>query len=253
MCLIAVAFNQHPEFPFVLVANRDEFRARPSQPVHFWEDHPDILAGVDLKMNGTWLGVTKKGRVALLTNHRKMSDIKDSAPSRGHLVSNFLKGDFSPTSYVEALNDLSLFNGFNLMVGTVEQLIYTSNRTTQTERINSGVHGLSNALLNTPWPKLTGLKNGLTSVLSKPAFREDELFQLLASTQRAEDDKLPDTGIGTEMERVLSSAFINTTTYGTVNSTIVTVNKAGKLKMTERTFDQAGHQNGTSTFEFMIE
>lgn len=252
MCLVACALNQHPKYPFILVANRDEFRERPSAPAHFWKDDPNILAGIDLKMNGTWLGITCIGRLALITNYRDLRNLRSDAPSRGELVSNFLRSQDSGEAYIKSIADPSDYNGFNLLVGNVESLSWFSNEHGEPAKLENGIFGLSNALLDTPWPKVELLKNGLSHQLNSEDVLPDELFALLASIQKPTDDSLPDTGVGLELERMLSSAFINTEKYGTVCSTIILMDQNKNVQFIERSFDKFGKVNGEVRFELEL-
>lgn len=252
MCLIACALNQHPKYPFILIANRDEFRARPSAPAHFWKDDPNILAGIDLKMNGTWLGITRTGRIALITNYRDLRNLKPDAPSRGELVSNFLRSQDSGEAYIRSISDPCAYNGFNLLVGDVSALSWFSNMHDKPAKLENGVFGLSNALLNTPWPKVELLKNGLMNTLNSGEVKDEDLFALLASIQKPTDDNLPDTGVGLELERMLSSAFINTEKYGTVCSTVILLDQNKNVRFIERSFDKHGHINGEVSFNIPL-
>ena len=252
MCLVACALNQHPKYPFILIANRDEFRARPSAPAHFWKENPNILAGIDLKMNGTWLGITRTGRVALITNYRDLNNLKPNAPSRGELVSNFLKSEVSADDYLASIADPTSYNGFNLLVGNRKGLSWFSNKTEEKAKLDSGIFGLSNALLNTPWPKVGALKKGLKALVNGKAIDPESLFKLLASSTRPADTALPDTGVGLELERLLSSAFINSEQYGTVCSTIILIDKEDNVQFFERTFDGNGAVAGDVSFSFSV-
>lgn len=252
MCLVACALNQHPKYPFILVSNRDEFRARPSAPAHFWKDDPNILAGIDLKMNGTWLGITRTGRIALITNYRDLNNLKPDAPSRGALVSNFLKSEVSADDYLASITDPTSYNGFNLLVGDRKGLSWFSNKSEEKTKLESGIFGLSNALLDTPWPKVEALKNGLRDVINADKVESEKLFALLASSQRPVDTALPDTGVGLELERLLSSAFINSEKYGTVCSTVILIDKEENVQFFERSFDGNGEASGEVSFSFAV-
>ncbi len=252
MCLVACALGQHSQYPFILIANRDEFRERPSAPAHFWQDNPNILAGIDLKMNGTWLGMTRTGRVALITNYRDLNNLQTDAPSRGELVSNFLRSEMSADDHLTSIADPAVYNGFNLLVGNVNGLTWFSNQVAETEQLKQGIYGLSNALLDTPWPKVEVLKNDLKHLIGTDDIRPETLFRLLNSEHRPADHKLPHTGVGLEMERMLSSAFINTERYGTVCSTVILMDNHRQVQFIERSFDSFGKIKGEVKFGFEL-
>src|SRR5262245_48111156 len=223
MCLIAIGWKLRDDYPLMLAANRDELFSRPAASAAFWEDHPDILAGRDLKQGGTWLGLTRNGRFAAVTNYRDRRRPKAGTHSRGWLVRDYLlSGDTPPgfLSQVQAAADQ--YDGFNLIAGTRSELFYYSNRGAQVTTLPPGAHGLSNHLLNTPWPKVQRARQALVALANSP---EDAvaagLFALLADDSLAPDHVLPDTGIGVELERVLSTAFIRTADYGTRCSTVL--------------------------------
>lgn len=239
MCVIYFALNVHPDYPLVLLANRDEFYDRPTSPAHSWEDHPNVFAGRDLVAGGTWLGITGSGRIAAVTNYRE-----PGAPrgwrSRGDLVSEFLKGFASTEDYLAEVTARSNdYSGFNLLVGEIEptrcDLGYFSNRGGGARKLESGVYGLSNHLLDTPWPKVVNGKNRLERILAKP-FDKQSLFRLLADEALAPDADLPDTGIGYEKEKALSAIFIKTPVYGTRCSTVVTFPSSLPPGLEERVF-----------------
>jgi uncharacterized protein with NRDE domain len=154
MCLIVFANNISDDYKLIFAANRDEFYDRPTEQADFWDEHPDLLAGKDLQAGGTWLGITKKGKFAAITNFRDLKNIKNDAPSRGNLTLNFLLSDISPKEYYDKLKPtLNNYNGFNLLFGFVDDLQYFSNKTEGLKKLESGIHGISNAVLNTPWQK----------------------------------------------------------------------------------------------------
>jgi uncharacterized protein with NRDE domain len=223
MCLILFAYQTHPIYTLVVAANRDEFLERPTAPVHFWEDHPTIVAGRDLKQMGTWMGITKAGRFAALTNYRNPQENTEGKRSRGELVANFLKSSASPKEYMDRLSDSrDLYPGYNLLTGTIEELYYYSNVGNQVQKVKPGVYGISNHLLNTDWPKVERGKQGLLRLMqaSKDDLNE-QLFTLLQNADPAPDERLPQTGISLEWERILSPIYINTEGYGTRSSTVI--------------------------------
>lgn len=255
MCLILLAYESHPACRLVVAANRDEFYARPTRRAAFWEDAPDVLAGRDLTHGGTWLGVTRAGRVAAVTNFRDPSRQSADAPSRGHLVGDFLRGAETPRSYLERLAArASAYNGFNLLVGDARGLYYFSNREGEVRELTPGLYGLSNHLLDTPWPKVERGKTALSEVLEKsdgpPA--AEQLFGLLAGREPAPDDALPDTGVGLEAERMLSPLFIGGAGYGTRSSTVVLFERAGRVTFAERSFLAGTGGQQDTRFQFVI-
>lgn len=235
MCLILFAWRTHPDYPLLVAANRDEFFDRPSEQANFWTDAPQLLAGRDLLAGGTWLGITTGGRFAAITNYRD-PQMPAAARSRGELTCNFLLSDDKPETYVRDVVHLgSNYAGFNLLVGTSDELYYCNNQTSQSLPLAPGVYGLSNHLLDTPWPKVQRGKQRLTELLSRTVDSED-LLALLADPEAAPDDMLPNTGVGTIRERLLSPAFITGDNYGTCCSTALIVDQRGDVVFHERTF-----------------
>lgn len=237
MCVVYFAFDTHPDHPLVLLANRDEFYDRPTAPAGSWNDHPNIYAGRDLVAGGTWLGITKSGRIAAVTNYRDPGATRGTR-SRGKLVADFLKGDAIAPEYLARVEQKAdYYSGFNLIVGEINnarhELFYFSNRTRGVRELKPGVYGLSNHLLDTPWPKVVNGKDRFRAALSNP-FDKEILFKLLADESLADDQDLPDTGIGYEKEKALSAIFIRTPIYGTRCSTLVTFTKALAPDLDER-------------------
>lgn len=244
MCLILFLYRRHPRYPLVLAANRDEFYARPTRPLAFWPDAPQVLAGRDLAGGGTWLGVTRTGRLAAVTNYRNPSQMRAEAPSRGELVSGFLGDTAPPASCLAQLERRAArYNGFNLLAGDADGLYYCSNRGRPVERLTPGCFGLSNHLLDTPWPKVARGKEGLGDLLATDAPIDPEaLFALLADTRIPADAHLPDTGVGLAWERRLGPLFITSETYGTRSSSLLLIAKTGKLSFFERSFPSDPHR-----------
>jgi uncharacterized protein with NRDE domain len=251
MCLIFLALNYHPKYKMIVAANRDEFYNRRTAPAEFWKDHPDVLAGRDLEAMGTWLGVTRSGRVAMLTNFRDPQNINPAAPSRGKLVSDFLiDGGNSETYLNEVSRNGKAYNGFNLLTGTIDELWHYSNYGRETQRIPDGLHGLSNHLLDTPWPKVVRGKEKLAAHLSSPEPEVETLFKLLYDEDVAPDNKLPNTGLPLEHERALSSMFIKTSGYGSRCTTVIMVDRADNVFFSERVYNTETFQHSTQTFRF---
>ena len=224
--------------PLIAVANRDECYARPTAPAHWWQDFPQVYAGRDLQQGGTWMGVTRNGRFAAITNVRDGRELRTDRRSRGTLVADFLTGSMTAQAYlarlVVASND---FNGFNLLFGDHDQLIWYSNRADDNPRngqpIPRGIYGLSNAELDAPWPKVVRAKAEFASLLCQGA-SEEGYFEMLSDTRRASDCRLPKTGIPIEFERALSAVCIDTEGYGTRASTIVKLDEANNALLRER-------------------
>lgn len=246
MCLIFVALKSHPKYKLVVAANRDESYDRKTAGAAFWPDHPDILGGRDLEAMGTWLGMTKSGRLAMVTNFRDLKNIRAKAPSRGKLVTDFLLEKISAEDYMEKLEPRAKeYNGFSLIAGTVDSLFYLSNYREGVIQLNSGLFGLSNHLLETPWPKVEKGKLEIQQLLKASALKTDDFFKVLSDESISSDDKLPDTGIGLEFERMLSPAFIKNPGYGTRSSTVIFVDYNNHVTFQERVYDPV---SGTFSF-----
>jgi uncharacterized protein with NRDE domain len=246
MCLIVLAWQAHPDFPLVLAANRDEFHHRATAPARFWPEAPELLAGRDLVAGGTWLGVTRSGRFAALTNYREPGAPRGEC-SRGLLVSSFLQGDAEPMTHAQAvMAEADRYSGFNLLLGEGGELVVLSNRGMPPRRLAPGVHALSNHLLDTPWPKVEKAHAGLAAQQAAPDV--DSLLRLLADADPAPDEYLPDTGVGLEMERMLSPLFIRSPRYGTRASTVLLMGRE-RIRLVEQGFTDSG-PGERSDFEF---
>ena len=245
MCLAVVALDVHPRYAVVLVANRDEYHARPTSSAAWWNTAPPLLAGRDLRAGGTWLGVTRSGRWAFVTNVREGGRQDPTAPSRGALVPQVLADhrDVS-VAVAAAVHDASRHNGFNLMAGEGAVACWASNRGASACAIGSGVHGLSNARLDTPWPKLVRTQEGVAAWIQADGDDIEPLFALLADRTLAPDDELPSTGVSRTWERVLSAPFIVGEHYGTRCSTVLTISRDNHARFTERSFDARGELSG---------
>ncbi len=254
MCLILFACNAHPDYRLILAANRDEFYDRPSTPADFWTSHPQVLAGKDLKEKGTWLGVTREGKFAAITNYRDPASWKADAPSRGKLVSRYLTGSAGPEKYLRNVSKkANVYNGFNLLLGDGADLFVYSNRG-DVRKLSSGIYGLSNELLDTPWPKVQRGKKLLKRALSQKGKElEEALFDLLADRLAPPDRNLPDTGIGLEWERLLSTMFIKSPVYGTRSSTLLFIGKNRRVKLIEKIYNGEEEPWLVSRFAFPVE
>lgn len=244
MCLILLAYRNHPGYELVVAANRDEFYDRPTAPLAFWDDAPEVLAGRDLKAGGTWLGITRNGRFAALTNYRDPAQVLSEAPSRGRLVGTYLREMEPARVALERLAaQASAYNGFNLLLGDGEGLFYTSNLTGRYRALEPGLYGLSNHLLNTPWPKLRrGLAALRRALDRRPDPNPDDLLLLLTDRTPASNNELPHTGVSLEWERWLSPIFIEAPGYGTRSSTVLLVNDTGHARMVEMTWADGGRR-----------
>lgn len=252
MCLLVFAFRSHPVYRLILAANRDEFYLRQTQKAHFWEDAPDLLAGKDLEKGGTWLGLTKQGRIAAITNHRSGLKRDETKLSRGRLVTDFLLGELEPHEFIAKI-DPSSYNGFHLVFGSVSDLFYFSNQDAVLRRLDGGIYGLSNALLGTEWHKIKRATSALTSIIQSNDVSPETLFELLSDRTPAKDEDLPDTGVGLEIERYLSPIFISGDKYGTCSSSVLLVAENGYVTFIERSFGQQGKFIGEVKFEFELE
>ena len=252
MCLILLAWHAHPDYPLVVAANRDEFFARPTAAADFWPDHPNLLAGRDLEGGGTWFGVSRTGRFAGLTNYRDPASVRQGTPSRGALVADFLTGECPPADYRARLEERgATYNGYNLLFGDGKGLFYHSNCGTGPERLPPGIYGLSNHLLDTPWPKVSRGKSRLASALA--ALPDDRgLLDLLRDDQLADDTALPRTGVSLEWERLLSAAFVRSPAYGTRSSTVLIRDRQGQVAFEEVHFDEGARETRRTRFNFQV-
>jgi uncharacterized protein with NRDE domain len=254
MCLIFFAIDQHPEYKLVIAGNRDEFYNRKTAPAGFWPEYPEVLGGRDLEAMGTWLGMTKAGRISMLTNYRDVANLKHHAPSRGKLVSDFLiRGEPAQTYLKTVATRGQDFNGFNLIAGDVDALWYYSNYGDSITHLGTGTFGLSNHLLDTPWPKVKRGKAHFERILASGEVTAENLFSLLLDEEIAPDETLPATGLPLERERALSSMFIKTPDYGSRCSTVIMVSRNNQVFFSERVFDLRTFEYNTQTFEFALQ
>ncbi|MEZ4884580.1 MAG: NRDE family protein [Chitinophagales bacterium] len=252
MCLIIFAYKVHPKYPLIISANRDEFYERPTAKAHWWESHPNLLAGKDLKGGGTWLGVSKSGRFAALTNYRDLQHIRTDAPTRGALVTDFLvNDDVSAMEYLHSIPNDEAYNGYNLLLYENEKLFWHSNVSGESRQLKAGIYGVSNALLDTPWPKVENGKAFLKDLLTQNSdiFEVEKAFDYLKNTNKPNDKELPDTGVGIELERLLSPLYIQSPKYGTRCSTVVLVDVEGRIRFEERVYGEEGEGE---VFEVLI-
>ena len=246
MCLIAISWRADTRYPLVVAANRDEFHRRPTLPANFWPTAPDVLAGLDQEQGGTWLGVTRSGRFAAVTNARGAAAAGTSAPSRGALVSNFLSSqtpaeDFAQ-DYRQRIDD---YAGCNLLLCDGQTLVYLTNHPSAEMRVlPPGRYAVSNGHIDDPWPKMGRLSSALDETLQQPQLNSDDLLGLLTSEQKADDHELPSTGVEKLLEKQLSSIFIHLPVYGTRCSTAIIVDTEGQLQFHERSFNNRGKASG---------
>lgn len=247
MCTVLFAYKVHPQFPFIFAANRDEFYDRPTAKAQYWNDHPHVLAGRDLEKMGTWMGVTKSGKFAALTNFRDPNQPKEGKRSRGELVSNFLIKNQSVNDYSKDLQATTdQYQKYNLIFGNTDNLYYFTNVTNELKMLTPGIYGLSNHLLNTNWPKVVKGRNLLHECIEDVEKVDFHcLFQILKDHTISPDYLLPNTGVSIDLERQLSPLFVQTHNYGTVSSTILMLSTLKEVTFIERSF--------TNTREFTEE
>ena len=253
MCLIAFAWDMHPKYKLILAANRDEFYNRPTAKAGFWEDQPNILGGRDLKAGGTWMTITKDGKFAAVTNYRDLSNIREDATSRGEIPTDFVNGEVNPEKYIQTLHEHSEdYNGFNVLVSDLGQMGHYSNYERKVNILKPGIYGLSNALLDTPWPKVELARQKFKSAIGN-SFDHQELLNLMTDTTIAPDIELPDTGISKEMERSLSAMCIRMENYGTCCSTVITVDRDGVVNFTEKSYPVGERKENTEHYSFKVQ
>jgi uncharacterized protein with NRDE domain len=256
MCIAYLAISANPRWPLFIAANRDEFHQRASLPAAPWSERPDVIAGIDCLGKGSWLGITRQGRYALLTNYRDPSRLISDAPSRGELVSQYLTNLESPASYSQRIHDAGpAYNGFNLIVGDLNSACYVGNRAAQTEpqTLQPGRYIVSNHLLDTPWPKAERLRTALDSFALEGLEQSlTPIFEILKDNTPAEDHTLPSTGLTLERERLLSSPFIISPDYGTRCSTVIAVHASGRVFFSEVSYDESGRSTQRHDWPFSL-
>ena len=253
MCLIAFGWQPTPRWRLVLAANRDEFHGRPTAPLAFWEEAPELLAGRDLTAQGTWLGLSRRGRLAAVTNVRLPGLLSSGLRSRGALPSDFLRAEASPADWLSAqAASLSDYGPCNLLLVDATSACYASNQPgIAAQTLTAGVYGLSNAALDSPWPKTLELKSALHQWLAADqASATERLFEALANQSQPPDAELPDTGVGLARERLVAPAFIRGREYGTRCSTLVLIDADGAGQMIERRFGSEGLALGETRIAF---
>ena len=252
MCLALVALHAAPELPFLMIGNRDEFHARPTAAADWWQEHPALLAGRDMTAGGTWYGLTRQGRFGLVTNFREAAA---TAPreSRGQLLAEFLTGDQSASGYAEAL-DLSSYAGFNLLIGTSpDDAVYVSNRADEPIRpLQPGVHAVSNALLDTPWPKLVHVRSSVSDWLAAGAAEPEQLFGPLRDMTQANEPDTPELDLPPGWHRALTAPFIIGADYGTRSTSLAWIRPDGRARYVERRYRPDGNVTGETRETFRL-
>lgn len=249
MCLIALSLGQHDQYPLILAANRDEFHARPTKDAHWWPDKPDILGGRDLQAGGTWLALHRNGRFATVTNFRDAAPPSSGLLSRGHLVTGFLESKMGPRDYLNTIRG-SAYAGFNLIVGTIAEVAYLSNREEGVRTVGPGTYGLSNALLDGPWHKVEQTRERLSSMLTDDDVNESSLMRLMNDRAKAPVSEIEKGHLDFRTAHSISAPFIVMPDYGTRCTTVLLADRDGKWHFTERRFDPAGRKAGESRMSF---
>jgi uncharacterized protein with NRDE domain len=250
MCLINFAYQYHPKYKFILVGNRDEFYNRPTKQLHWWEEYPDILAGRDMKDGGTWMGMSRDGKIAALTNYRDLKNIKQNAPSRGIILKKYLSGEIPLEEFHIFLKTQGRFyNGFNLLYGTAEEFYYYANTEERWQMIHPGIYSISNAFLDTPWEKVKKSKRLFSDLIQPGYVSSENLIQMMHNTDIANDNTLPSTGVSPELEKKLSAMFIEMENYGSRLTTYISINNHGHVVYYEKSYVPAGN----ISFEFQIQ
>ncbi len=257
MCLTLFAYRAVPGYPLILVNNRDEFQNRPTHVASFWDHASHVLAGRDATLGGTWLGLTRDGRLANVTNHRDFRiPPVTNGPSRGALTADFLVSEdtkLDPQAYLGNLHqEAQEYNGFNLIVGSLDALWFYSNREEKIRRVEPGFHGLSNALLDTPWPKLEDGKSSFQTIVAEDPEAVDALMQLMRKAEIYPDEGLPDTGRSLEFERLVSPIFIENEVYGTRMTTLLRIREDGQVEYIEQTYNAKAQPETQARFTFQL-
>ncbi len=249
MCILFLALNKHPNYPVIICANRDEFHQRPTKSMHWWPKEK-ILAGQDLQAGGTWLGLTKQGRFAALTNYRKLpSTSQNQTKSRGHIVTQALQQNNQEliTSLSKTNHD---YQPFNLIYGDLTNLYCYQSMTNSHQRLTAGVHSLSNGALDDIWPKMAQGQQALSQTIEQSkTLAVESLFSIMSNANQAHPDTLPKTGVPLDWEQKLSAIFISSPEYGTRNTSIITLDMNGKTEVTERNYHISGQQSQQQHFE----
>ena len=250
MCLLFFSYRTTPGYRLVVAANRDEFFSRPTAPLGFLDKEKTILAGRDLRGGGTWLGITAQLKFAAITNYRETTANQTDAPSRGEILIDYLTSQLAAGTYIQSLaSKAHRYNGFNLILGDSEELYYYSNRSLEPQLLCPGFYGLCNNLLDVPWPKLIRGKQLLRPhMVESNKIDPDKIFGLLEDSHHPSEDQLPDTNVGLDWERLLSTIFIDGVDYGTRSSAVITVTYTGTIEFVEKTVQRSNSEKLTSEF-----
>jgi len=251
MCLVVFAWKTHPDYPLIVAANRDERHDRPSRDAAWWPDNPDLLAGRDLQAGGTWLAVARSGRFATVTNYREAQQPRPGLRSRGEIVTGFVAGDAPAPDFIASLPGEE-YAGVSVLAGDGETLCYASNRGDAPRSLAPGVYGLSNASLDTPWPKLLRARNGLSDLIAAGDVDPTALMRLLADRAPAPAADVDSGELPFRIARALTAPFIVTETYGTRCSTTLMTGSDGRVRFRERRFGADGSRSGESSFDFVV-
>ncbi len=254
MCLILFAWQSHPRYSLVVAANRDEFHRRPTAAADYWQESPQLLAGRDLQAGGTWLGITRRGRFAAITNYREpQTSAPPLAQSRGHLIRDYLLDTTTATEYAERMRQLGeQYSGFNLLLGDGDTLVHVSNRSDKTTLVKAGSHGLSNHLLDTDWPKVHEGRARLEKLLEDERVDPEALLELLAARNLVTGSEPPGFELSLAPEITTRKMFLVSPEYGTRSSTVLLVDRNGQVTFVERQFDKDGLSSSTQSHEFRI-
>ena len=253
MCLLTFAWKTHPEYKLIFASNRDEFYKRNTAPAQYWDNAPNVLAGKDLEAGGTWMGIHRNGRFTALTNYRDIENIKSQAPSRGMLTLDYLQGTNAPQTYLEGIfSNIDAYNGFNLLTGTPEELYYLSNYEHKIRKLEPGIYGLSNALLDSDWFKVNRLKTKFTDIIEQADFSTQTLLDTLQDTTKPQDNQVQQTGLPMDRERMLSSVFIESPNYGTCSSAIILMDYNNQVSFVERVYNTSNGSVKEQNISFEI-
>jgi uncharacterized protein with NRDE domain len=249
MCLVVLAIEQHPRFPLILAANRDEFHARPAKQAHWWPDKPDIVGGRDLQAGGTWLAVHRDGRFATVTNYRDAEPPSPRHRSRGHLVTDYLDNDLAPSAYLDTIDE-DAYAGFNLIVGAANDVAYLSNREEGTRTLGPATYGLSNALLDGPWHKVETSRKKFSALLEADDVNETSIMRLMNDRSKAPVSEVEKGRLDFGTAHAITAPFIVMPDYGTRCTSVLLADENGGWRFTEQRFDPAGRKAGESRFSF---
>ena len=252
MCLVVFAWQSHPDYRLVLAANRDEFHARPAEELHWWPDRTEVLAGRDLRAGGTWLAAGKAGRFATVTNYRETQAPRSGSASRGRLVADFVDSRVAPRDYLAAIEGQA-YAGFSLLCADRDELGYVSNRGDKLTMLEAGIYGLSNASLDTPWPKLVRTRSALAKMIKEQELNESSLIRLMADSTPARVADIRQDGMSFDFAKAVSAPFIRTEEYGTRCTSVLLWDYDDRIVLSEVRFDSEGRKSGESRFSFVAQ